>query len=185
METHVGSPWNPGRYGAWATKDWVATKVRETYGMNNHVHFPNENLLAGRQCGGVILLGFSESTSWDLRRGLRTTKGFFSCWYVPFSICYPEVQKLCTRIGRVNISDGGKSLNLGKPTLKTGLWSQCPMKPFMHLGGRNPLEFTGTHMETKSPHDHVCFRIFPACLRFFFAYPTSIRSTFHAYPPEV
>lgn len=37
------------RYGAWATKDWVATKVRETYGMNNHVHFPNENLLAGRQ----------------------------------------------------------------------------------------------------------------------------------------
>ena len=27
----------------------MATKVRETYGMNNHVHFPNENLLAGRQ----------------------------------------------------------------------------------------------------------------------------------------
>ena len=23
-------------------------QVRETYGMNNHVHFPNENLLAGR-----------------------------------------------------------------------------------------------------------------------------------------
>lgn len=39
---------DPARYGTWATKDWVATKVRETYGMNNHVHFPNENLLAGR-----------------------------------------------------------------------------------------------------------------------------------------
>lgn len=39
---------DPARYGAWATKDWVATKVRETYGMNNHVHFPNENLLGAR-----------------------------------------------------------------------------------------------------------------------------------------
>ena len=26
----------------------MAKKVRETYGMNNHVHFPNENLLVGR-----------------------------------------------------------------------------------------------------------------------------------------
>lgn len=55
--TH-GNPWNPGRYGAWATKDWVATKVRETYGMNNHVHFPNENLLAGRQ--GVNIVRFAK-----------------------------------------------------------------------------------------------------------------------------
>ncbi|CAJ1365585.1 unnamed protein product [Effrenium voratum] len=39
---------DPARYGAWATKDWVATKVREAYGMNNHVHYPNENLLGGR-----------------------------------------------------------------------------------------------------------------------------------------
>eukprot|EP00438_Fugacium_kawagutii_P013599 Skav223060 [mRNA] locus=scaffold1069:426018:443941:+ [translate_table: standard] len=46
-------------YGAWATKDWVATKVRETYGMNNHVHFPNENLLAGRQ-GKVFVLQASQ-----------------------------------------------------------------------------------------------------------------------------
>eukprot|EP00931_Biecheleriopsis_adriatica_P056226 TRINITY_DN33309_c0_g1_i1.p1 TRINITY_DN33309_c0_g1~~TRINITY_DN33309_c0_g1_i1.p1 ORF type:complete len:882 (-),score=165.44 TRINITY_DN33309_c0_g1_i1:45-2690(-) len=39
---------DPARYGAWATKDWVATKVKETYGMNNHTHFPNEQLPAGR-----------------------------------------------------------------------------------------------------------------------------------------
>lgn len=39
---------DPARYGAWATKDWVANKVCETYGMNNHVHYPNENLTGGR-----------------------------------------------------------------------------------------------------------------------------------------
>jgi len=39
---------DPARYGPWATKDWVGTKVCEAYGSNNHVHFPNENMLAGR-----------------------------------------------------------------------------------------------------------------------------------------
>ncbi|CAE8642933.1 unnamed protein product [Polarella glacialis] len=39
---------DPARYGVWATKDWVSVKVREAYGLNNHPHFPNENLLAAR-----------------------------------------------------------------------------------------------------------------------------------------
>jgi len=39
---------DPARYGEWATKDWVKEKVKETYGMNNHVHFPNENLMGAR-----------------------------------------------------------------------------------------------------------------------------------------
>ena len=136
-----GNPWNPGRYGAWATKDWVATKVRETYGMNNHVHFPNENLLAGRQ--GVNIVRFA-----NRRIGLLKVFLLLIC---SFSICYPEVQKLCTRIGRVNISDGGISLNLGKPILKTGLWSQCPMKPFMHLGGSHFGVYRNPHGDEKSP----------------------------------
>eukprot|EP00913_Durusdinium_trenchii_P027742 g26015.t1 len=51
---------DPARYGAWATKDWVAKKVRETYGMNNHVHFPNENLLVGRPVEPVPNQGIYE-----------------------------------------------------------------------------------------------------------------------------
>jgi dimethylglycine dehydrogenase len=39
---------DPGRYGPWATKDWVGEKVAEAYGMNNHAHCPNENLFAAR-----------------------------------------------------------------------------------------------------------------------------------------
>jgi len=39
---------DPARYGRWATKDWVGEKVKEAYGMNNHVHFPNENTFAAR-----------------------------------------------------------------------------------------------------------------------------------------
>lgn len=39
---------DPARYGPWATKDWVAEKVKETYGMNNHPHFPNENVFTAR-----------------------------------------------------------------------------------------------------------------------------------------
>jgi len=39
---------DPARYGPWATPDWIVEKVSETYGMNNHPHFPNENLTAGR-----------------------------------------------------------------------------------------------------------------------------------------
>mmetsp|Transcript_96634 Transcript_96634/g.207343 ORF Transcript_96634/g.207343 Transcript_96634/m.207343 type:complete len:878 (-) Transcript_96634:114-2747(-) len=39
---------DPARYGPWATKEWVGTKVKETYGMNNHTHYPNENLTSAR-----------------------------------------------------------------------------------------------------------------------------------------
>ena len=39
---------DPARYGPWCTKEWVGVKVKEAYGMNNHAHYPNENLLAGR-----------------------------------------------------------------------------------------------------------------------------------------
>ena len=36
------------RFGPWADLDFVSAKVKETYGMNNHVHFPNENAPAAR-----------------------------------------------------------------------------------------------------------------------------------------
>jgi len=39
---------DPARYGSWATTEWVAEKVKETYGLNNHVHYPNENLMHAR-----------------------------------------------------------------------------------------------------------------------------------------
>jgi len=39
---------DPSRYGAWATKFFASAKVRETYGSNNIVVFPNEERLAGR-----------------------------------------------------------------------------------------------------------------------------------------
>ena len=38
----------PNRYGKWATRDYVKTKARESYGMNNAVGFPKEERFAGR-----------------------------------------------------------------------------------------------------------------------------------------
>lgn len=39
---------DPARYGPWATKDWVGEKVKEAYGWNNVVSFPNNDMPRGR-----------------------------------------------------------------------------------------------------------------------------------------
>ena len=39
---------DPSRYGEWAHDEFVREKVREVYGWNNHVHYPNENAPAAR-----------------------------------------------------------------------------------------------------------------------------------------
>eukprot|EP00400_MALV-I_sp_L67-5_P001064 gene1064-362_t len=39
---------DPARYGPWATRDWVSDKVREAYGWNNVVSYPNSNMPRAR-----------------------------------------------------------------------------------------------------------------------------------------
>ena len=64
---------------------------------------------------------------------------------------------------------GGISLNLGKPTLKTGLWSQCPMKPFMHLGSSHFGVYRNPHGDEKSPWSRV-LQNFSGVFEILFAY---------------
>jgi dimethylglycine dehydrogenase len=53
----------------------VATKVKETYGMNNHAHFPNENLPAGRPVEPVPNAGI-----YELLRDQGCQFGFHNGW---------------------------------------------------------------------------------------------------------
>ena len=39
---------DPARYGNWTNKEYVFTKCRESYGLNNLIMYPKEERYAGR-----------------------------------------------------------------------------------------------------------------------------------------
>ena len=40
---------DPGRFGKWTTDEYCMAIVRESYGAKYTVHFPNEEIAAGKQ----------------------------------------------------------------------------------------------------------------------------------------
>lgn len=69
---------DPARYGPWATKSFVVEKVAETYGMNNHVHCPNDNLPAARPVHPV-----PNAEIYDLLQAHGCQFGFHNGWEGP------------------------------------------------------------------------------------------------------
>ena len=54
----------PGRYGHWATREYVLAKVRETYGLNNEMIHPKLERWAGRpvRTSGIYKVRFNQVT---------------------------------------------------------------------------------------------------------------------------
>jgi dimethylglycine dehydrogenase len=72
---------DPCRYGYWAHQDFVADKVTETYGWNNHVHFPNENGPTARPVSHPAV--DSIKPIYDLLKARGCQFGFSNGWEAP------------------------------------------------------------------------------------------------------
>ncbi|KAL6059637.1 Dimethylglycine dehydrogenase [Balamuthia mandrillaris] len=69
---------DPERYGEWATKHFVMTKVRETYGMNNIIGYPEEERPAARpvKIGALYQALKEKGAEFGFHNGFETPNWF-------------------------------------------------------------------------------------------------------------
>ncbi|EDO40332.1 predicted protein [Nematostella vectensis] len=120
---------DPGRYGKWFTKEYVHTKARESYGLNNQILHPKMERFRGRpmRTSGIYErtleqgaeMGFHvgwEQPNWFVKPGdeggykpsFRRTN-----WFEPVG---REVDLVLNRVGVIDVSPFGKFEVTGKDT---------------------------------------------------------------------
>eukprot|EP00406_Dinophysis_acuminata_P081401 CAMPEP_0179262482 /NCGR_PEP_ID=MMETSP0797-20121207/27388_1 /TAXON_ID=47934 /ORGANISM="Dinophysis acuminata, Strain DAEP01" /LENGTH=662 /DNA_ID=CAMNT_0020970615 /DNA_START=12 /DNA_END=2000 /DNA_ORIENTATION=- len=79
---------DPARYPAeWCDQAFVTEKVKETYGWNNHVHFPNENAPAARPVQSLYEVN---KALYDMMKSRGCQFGFANGWEAPNYFDVPE-----------------------------------------------------------------------------------------------
>jgi len=114
-------PWDVTRFGAWATKDYVKSRVMDTYGSRFSIHFPNEEREAGRPLG--------KRPVYEMQKSMGAVFGFsfgfeHPHWYAPegvpqedeftferprwFDVMGEEAKAVRTQVGVVDTSNFAK-----------------------------------------------------------------------------
>ncbi|KAG1709815.1 Dimethylglycine dehydrogenase, mitochondrial [Nymphon striatum] len=123
---------DPNRYGKWTTQEYLFTKVRESYGMNNFIIYPKDERLAGRPTQRVS--GIYETLK---ERGAEMS--FHAGWEQPAWFALPgdepgykpsftrtnwfnpvgrECEMVLNRVGIIDLTPFGKFEVKGKDAIK-------------------------------------------------------------------